>query len=731
VKFHPPAAPSDDGPLVVDEGSSLVADDILRLPDPPAPDARTEAWRKAKAFELHTALKEMRAASHIINVCLARLLRLMNLSGPGFRRWGCRNFEQYITQELRQPSSRRFRYLVAIDEAIVTRPLVKLGDAWNRGRVSVSQARELIRVMTPDNEQEWLDRADSMGVKQLQDTVQRELAGSGRSGAAQLARDEQRADEAWDKRAFAATRPVDDAWQVCMETIRRMAGYDMPLGDCVDDLLAEYASSCPEVLADVTVEELASDSAIGTAGPPDPDREEILRRLWRQSVTMTTEARLDLAQIRKAARAARLAADPLEGFDPAGSADPDDLHRRIRWVLRVGQNTAWHECRLLRLMAGLALFRTLGFASMESYATRLLGYSVRTLRSTLALALALERFPKIAAAFRCGWITGAEALSIGKAARPGTQRDWIARAASSTLRDLKADVAFSLRTEESSGLPPGRPLRHGEKGDEGGDDMRPCARPPAGRSWAGQPELDPEDHCMRVRTCAPRTTGTTPAPPSRGVEGVDGWYSAFCSDRSGIVRAMLSPFGPHRPVTFHASVEICRQWDITLAHCRATADGDAPPSDSQCVGLILLNFLDEWVRPEIIKKSRRYRTFTRDGWRCQAPGCGSRAHLHAHHVIHRSRNGPDKGWNLVTVCRSCHEMIHSGCISVRGKAPGGLEWAMGINANGDVRERYRNGLRVACDPAWKTATSRTARSSMAAPRTVAPDNWRQACDAVS
>ena len=69
-------------------------------------------------------------------------------------------------------------------------------------------------------------------------------------------------------------------------------------------------------------------------------------------------------------------------------------------------------------------------------------------------------------------------------------------------------------------------------------------------------------------------------------------------------------------------------------------------------------------------------------------------------------------------------MIHSGCIGVRGKAPNGIEWAMGINAAGDVRERYRNGLRVACDPMWRT--SRTA-----APRTVAPDDWRQACDAVA
>ncbi len=706
----------DGDPLVVDESSPLVAEEVCRVP---APEQRAEGWRKAKAFEVHAALKELCAASHIIDVCLARLLRLMNGSGPGFRRWGCKNFAQYVTQELRQPSARRFRYLVSIDEAIVTRPLVKLGDAWNRGRVSVSQARELIRVMTPDNEQEWLDRAGSMGVKELQDAVQRELAGGGRSGAADVARDDARGDQAWEGRAFAATRPVDDAWQVCVETSRRMAGFEMPLADCVDDLLAEYASSCPEVLADVSVEELAPDGEDESASPSDPpDAQELLRRLWRQSVTQTAEARSDLEKLRQAARAARLAVDPIEGLNPgdtAGPADPDDLHRRIRWVLRVGQNTAWHECRLLRLVVGLALFKTLGIASMESYATRWLDYSVRTLRSTLALARTLERFPKIAAAFRFGWITGAEALLIGKAARTGTQGGWIARAASSTLQDLKADVALNLRAEDGSGLPPVRPLPHAGIGE------RPCARPPAGRTWAGQPEPDPDDDCMRVRRCAPSTIGTIPTPPSRSV---DAWYSAFCSDRSAVGRAMLSAGGSHRPITFHAPEQIGRWWDLTLAHCRGRAPDGSWLTYSQCVAMILLNFLDEWVRPEVIKSSRRYRTFTRDGWRCQAPGCGSRAHLHAHHVIYRSRNGPDDGWNLVTVCLSCHEMLHSGCIGVRGRAPRQLEWAMGVNSSGDVRERYRNGLRVACDPRWTTLRT-------AAPRAVAPDDWRQSCEAVS
>jgi 5-methylcytosine-specific restriction endonuclease McrA len=46
----------------------------------------------------------------------------------------------------------------------------------------------------------------------------------------------------------------------------------------------------------------------------------------------------------------------------------------------------------------------------------------------------------------------------------------------------------------------------------------------------------------------------------------------------------------------------------------------------------------------------------RDHYRCKS--CGSRNQLHIHHVIYRSHQGPDKSWNLCTVCSACHDGIH-------------------------------------------------------------------------
>src|SRR5688572_30503805 len=128
----------------------IIGEVFLLEPDPAGTPARLGrgAWSEPdradrKAFEVHTALREMGAAGHAADVCLSRLLGMMSRGG-GFRAWGQRSLGDYLTEELRQSSPRRLRYLAAIDNAIVSRGLHRLADAWGRGDVGVSQAREII-----------------------------------------------------------------------------------------------------------------------------------------------------------------------------------------------------------------------------------------------------------------------------------------------------------------------------------------------------------------------------------------------------------------------------------------------------------------------------------------------------------------------------------------------------------------------------------------------------------
>ena len=52
------------------------------------------------------------------------------------------------------------------------------------------------------------------------------------------------------------------------------------------------------------------------------------------------------------------------------------------------------------------------------------------------------------------------------------------------------------------------------------------------------------------------------------------------------------------------------------------------------------------------------RVLERDGWRCQR--CGRPVEFHVHHISSRSQLGDDAEHNLITLCTSCHQLIHSG-----------------------------------------------------------------------
>jgi hypothetical protein len=74
------------------------------------------------------------------------------------------------------------------------------------------------------------------------------------------------------------------------------------------------------------------------------------------------------------------------------------------------------------------------------------------------------------------------------------------------------------------------------------------------------------------------------------------------------------------------------------------------------------------------------------------PGCTGRRSLHSHHMRLRSRGGPDRSWNRVTLCATHHERaVHGdGSVRIQGRAPHELLFELGPEpaerfASGDVR----------------------------------------------
>jgi len=73
----------------------------------------------------------------------------------------------------------------------------------------------------------------------------------------------------------------------------------------------------------------------------------------------------------------------------------------------------------------------------------------------------------------------------------------------------------------------------------------------------------------------------------------------------------------------------------------------------------------------------------RDSYTCQhCKGKSKESKLEVHHIIYRRNNGSDEHDNLITLCKTCHDGVHDGNISLKkkGKAKGQLKHATQMNS---------------------------------------------------
>ena len=103
-------------------------------------------------------------------------------------------------------------------------------------------------------------------------------------------------------------------------------------------------------------------------------------------------------------------------------------------------------------------------------------------------------------------------------------------------------------------------------------------------------------------------------------------------------------------------------------------------SPAGCLGRMCDHFVSAWEAIRERRMTPQRQAIERDQGFCQVPGC-SRAAVHAHHVVWRSRGGGDEPENLVSLCAGHHlHGIHRGYIRVSGRAPDGLVWELGEEA---------------------------------------------------
>lgn len=87
-----------------------------------------------------------------------------------------------------------------------------------------------------------------------------------------------------------------------------------------------------------------------------------------------------------------------------------------------------------------ALYRELGHASLQIYATQALGFSDNRFRQFKRLADDLDRLPALRTAMAAGELGWTKAQQVARVASPATQSAWVARAKTTGRRELEQEV---------------------------------------------------------------------------------------------------------------------------------------------------------------------------------------------------------------------------------------------------------------------------------------------------
>jgi hypothetical protein len=552
-------------------------------------------------------------------------------------------------------------------------PLPELRRAMAFGSISWSMGELLARVAQPEDEAGWIEAAESRTVRQMRARVHQAIAAAERDEPARMSgilaientettdRDEMCTltctvdqEDAW---LFEATRALLDQLGVHGNDARVEAllaegqgnllaalptGWlDLERLECVDAAQRTWVRELSRwrAEAEVRCEEHFRDTLTGS-GSVEPKQVESIRD--------------------GVAHAAAL------GLASLASMSAHDLDSVLRGLSR---SLSRHELELSRLVLQFHRadgWRRLGYASETQYASERLGMSRSSFVARRALALRLEKLPRVAEALAAGHIGVEAAVQAVRVATPSTEAAWVERARQRTIKHLREEVAAALIAVRLSG-------------------EADCP-PPVDEEMDAFHEL--EQAVVSGRVCQPRSAND--APLER--DGAMRWAEPEPSRRAWLVMLgslaewlegglQMSAARARAPVATMASkgrielrLRVSRAnhawWRGLEAQSRHWL-----PSGMSWLRFLCLSLWNAWRH--LLGTSVAYgHIYIRDRYRCSSPVC-NRRDVTPHHLRFRSAGGSDHEENLAAVCTWCHLFgVHGGRIRAVGTAER-IHWELG------------------------------------------------------
>ena len=303
--------------------------------------------------------------------------------------------------------------------------------------------------------------------------------------------------------------------------------------------------------------------------------------------------------------------------DFAAGLDAADVDASLRQALTACDRA--RECAVLWFaeVQRRALFRALGYASLDLYATQALGFSLNRYWQFKRLADDLDRLPVLREAVASGDVGWTKAQQVARVATVETQAVWVEKAKVTGRRELEREVK-------------------------------------AARADAA---LAPAQATFTLRTDAVQLARLEALlEKARKLKRVPAG-----ADRTDLVLAALEALvaggcaggGPSAQI-------IVQQCPDCAAATVVTSRGEQPLAPAQVAALACDAHIKTPEKPNraTIPPSVRAAVLARDRHRCTTPGCRSVHFLEVHHVVPRSRGGSNRAENLATLCSRCHGFVH-------------------------------------------------------------------------
>jgi hypothetical protein len=520
--------------------------------------------------------------------------------------------------------------------------LPRLRAALRAGAVSWSVADELARLVTAETEEDWIERARHMTVRELRQA---------RAGSESHDREEEEC-----LQVLTVTVPREDAWLFeCARRVAEHSGAAKGADSVLRALLAEGLSSMLQCLPEDRRDDLLELEALEAT----LEAERVAHAAWcaeRENWRVQAERRGVGERVELVSISPETSDGPL----------PQDAVALDQELGRLCAELAERDLALGAVACSARaaeVWRTLGFVSEEHYVRERLGVSLSSLKSKRTLAGRAAQLPELGEALLAGLLGYEAAQLVARVATRTTVSAWIARAGTRTVKHLREEVdAVELR------------VRLGQSREQWPPDEL------AMQTWS---ELE---RCVASGEILDKLT----ANDSQGV------LPPASSQMSG------GDFASFGCVTFrwHVSADTCRYWRALERVFQRVGPAVGWPRVS-FLWLLCDNFCRIWL--PVIRRERLteggtkpayFEVYERDAFRCTSPVC-SRRDVTPHHLRFRSAGGGDELENLTTLCVWCHlEGIHGGRLAAAPPASN-IDWRIGRNATVRVTGRERQPKRTA------------------------------------